>query len=221
MHKSPPCICTGVLKNRSVFYILHWRFNDAGQAWPLNRSLCVISNLQRCRKIGKIWIGGSAWPSAWNIWKWILIYTFMGVQGEDISFTTKQWLKPCYFGTILQNQCQILGGGRHPPRQRPWPSKFELSTAYVLHMVQVGDKIFTPLMGWGLLWFHQVLFHILVQSQKSQHLVVDFIVTCQVRFSPPVNRPKDPWPHVLSLSGARVVCWRPHLAGMRQYFMIY
>ncbi len=36
-------------------------------------------------------------------------------------------------------------------------------------------------------------------------------------FSPPVNGQKDPWPHVLSLSGAQVVCWRPHLAGTRQY----
>ncbi len=36
---------------------------------------------------------------------------------------------------------------------------------------------------------------------------------------PPVNGPKDPWPRVLSLSGARVVCWRPHLAGTRQYIV--
>ncbi len=28
---------------------------------------------------------------------------------------------------------------------------------------------------------------------------------------------KDPWSHVLSLPGAQGVCWRPHLAGMRQY----
>ncbi len=34
-----------------------------------------------------------------------------------------------------------------------------------------------------------------------------------VRFSPPVNGPKDPWPNVLSLPGAQVVCWRPHPAG--------
>ena len=40
-----------------------------------------------------------------------------------------------------------------------------------------------------------------------------------VRFSPPVNGPKDPWPRVLSLSEARVVCWRPHLAGTRQYIL--
>ncbi len=33
------------------------------------------------------------------------------------------------------------------------------------------------------------------------------------RFSPPVNGPKDPWPRVLSLPGARMVCWRPYSAG--------
>ncbi len=38
-----------------------------------------------------------------------------------------------------------------------------------------------------------------------------------VRLSPPVNGPKDPWPSILSQSGARMVCWRPHLAGTRQY----
>ncbi len=38
-----------------------------------------------------------------------------------------------------------------------------------------------------------------------------------VRFRPPVNRPKGYPPHVLLLAGARVVCWRPHVAGMRQY----
>ncbi len=32
-----------------------------------------------------------------------------------------------------------------------------------------------------------------------------------------VNGPKDPWPRVLSLPGARVVCWRPQPAGTRQY----
>ena len=35
---------------------------------------------------------------------------------------------------------------------------------------------------------------------------------------PPVNGPKDPWPCVLSLPGAQVVCWRPHLASTRQYY---
>ncbi len=44
------------------------------------------------------------------------INTFMGVQGvkhlEAISFSTKHWLKPWYFGTILQDQCQILGGAK-------------------------------------------------------------------------------------------------------------
>ncbi len=34
-----------------------------------------------------------------------------------------------------------------------------------------------------------------------------------VRFSPPVNGPKDHWLCVLSLAGARVVCWRPHPTG--------
>ncbi len=29
--------------------------------------------------------------------------------------------------------------------------------------------------------------------------------------------PKDPWPRVLSLPEARVVCWRPHPAGTPQY----
>ncbi len=38
-----------------------------------------------------------------------------------------------------------------------------------------------------------------------------------VRFGPDVNGPKDPWPRVLLLPGARVVYWRPHLAGTRQY----
>ncbi len=38
-----------------------------------------------------------------------------------------------------------------------------------------------------------------------------------VRFRPRVNGPKDPLARVLSLSGAKVVCWRPHLAGTRQY----
>ena len=42
-----------------------------------------------------------------------------------------------------------------------------------------------------------------------------------VRFSPPVNGPKDPWPIVLSLPGAQVVCWRPHPAGTRQYRLIH
>ncbi len=52
-----------------------------------------------------------------NILKWVLMNTFMGVQGakplEAVSFSTKHWLKPCYmyFGTILQNKCQILVGG--------------------------------------------------------------------------------------------------------------
>ncbi len=32
-----------------------------------------------------------------------------------------------------------------------------------------------------------------------------------------MNGPNDPWPSVLSLPGARVVCWRPHPAGTRQY----
>ena len=32
--------------------------------------------------------------------------------------------------------------------------------------------------------------------------------------------PKDPWPRVLSLPGARVVCWRPHPAGTRQYIVL-
>ncbi len=30
---------------------------------------------------------------------------------------------------------------------------------------------------------------------------------------PPVNGPKDPWPHVMSLPRAQVVCWRPQPAG--------
>ena len=33
----------------------------------------------------------------------------------------------------------------------------------------------------------------------------------------PVKEPKDPWPRVLSLPGALVVCWRPHPAGTWQY----
>ena len=33
---------------------------------------------------------------------------------------------------------------------------------------------------------------------------------------PPIG-PKDPWVYVLSLSGAKVVSWRPHLAGKGQY----
>ena len=32
-----------------------------------------------------------------------------------------------------------------------------------------------------------------------------------------MNGLKDPWPRVLSLPGARVVCWRPHPAGTWQY----
>ena len=51
----------------------------------------------------------------------------MGVQGalppEAISFSSNHWLKPCYFGTILQNQCQILGGGETifpPPLSKYW-----------------------------------------------------------------------------------------------------
>ena len=39
----------------------------------------------------------------------------------------------------------------------------------------------------------------------------------QVRFSPPVNEPKNHWPCVLSLPGTRVVCWTPHPAGTRNY----
>ena len=73
----------------------------------------------------------------------------MRVQGalppEASSFWTEHWLKPCYFGTILQNQCQILGGtpifpsplskyrgGGTPPSPplppflRPWKYKIPL-----------------------------------------------------------------------------------------------
>ena len=39
-----------------------------------------------------------------------------------------------------------------------------------------------------------------------------------IRFSPPVNGPKDPWPRVLSLPRVRVVCWRPLPTGTRQYY---
>ncbi len=49
------------------------------------------------------------------------------------------------------------------------------------------------------------------------HLVLVKWVQCTVRSFPPVNGPKDPWPRVLSLPGDRVVCWRPHPAGTRQY----
>ncbi len=34
-----------------------------------------------------------------------------------------------------------------------------------------------------------------------------------------MNGPKDPWPCVLSLPGAQVVCWRPHPANTRQYYV--
>ena len=44
---------------------------------------------------------------------------------------------------------------------------------------------------------------------------------CQHPFSPPVNGSKDPWPRVLSLPGAWVVCWRPHPAGTYKTFHFY
>ncbi len=36
--------------------------------------------------------------------------------------------------------------------------------------------------------------------------------------APPVDGPKDSWPHVFSL--VLSFCWRPHLAGTRQYIYI-
>ncbi len=36
-------------------------------------------------------------------------------------------------------------------------------------------------------------------------------------YGPFFNGPKDPWSHVLSLPGAKVVRWRPHLPGTWQY----
>ena len=57
---------------------------------------------------------------------------------------------------------------------------------------------------------HQILWSLCVTPQVGGSPI-------GVRFRPPVNGPKDPWTCVLSLSGAKVVCWRPHLAGTRQY----
>ena len=48
--------------------------------------------------------------------------------------------------------------------------------------------------------------------KRVQCMVRSFLNFLVVRFSP-----KDPWPRVLSLPGARVVCWRPHPAGTWQY----
>ncbi len=70
-----------------------------------------------CRGVGRSTRLGGATDrpgsaAATNIWRWVLIYTFMGVQGAKPPEAIN-WLKPCYFGTILQNQCQILGGGQN------------------------------------------------------------------------------------------------------------
>ncbi len=82
------------------------------------KSLCTVLSMQRRRKIRKIGgcpadrTGSAIEP---NILKWVWMNTFMGVPPlEAISFLTKHWLKPCYCGTILQYQCQILGGGAKP-----------------------------------------------------------------------------------------------------------
>ncbi len=64
-----------------------------------------------------------------------------------------------------------------------------------------------------------------VEYLGQVHPALEKRVQCTVRFFffkflgsyPPVNGPKDPWPRVLSLPGAQVVCWRPHPAGKWQY----
>ncbi len=51
-----------------------------------------------------------------------------------------------------------------------------------------------------------------VQSTVRSYLILGTVN----KQNPPVNGPKDPWLHVLSLPEAKVVRWRPHPAGTCQ-----
>ena len=95
-------------------------------SYPSNHSIKDVANNflgPNGRGVGRsARLGGEADHAgsavAANIWKCVFNNIFKGVQRalplEAISFSTKHWLKPCYFGTNLQISAKYWGGGAAP-----------------------------------------------------------------------------------------------------------